>query len=1522
MKKKRFLYLVALLLMVALGAKADALAVTSNDIGKVICTDGKIYATCTAAENGSGIPAAMIAYVDPRNGKALAIALWDADQSSYQDALFAAANWGGQKYDYDSEKYFVVDFGTWKLPTVQEWQQMLIGCGAEGTVSDNPSSGTSTMSFTGLNAKLLAAGCSTLGDSNPYWSATDDDEVSLALGFGNSEGYTAFYNYGKTSLLEVRACLAFDIEVTEQVTVYEGLKITTADIGKFVCPDGSIYDTWSAADNKGKNAIAMIAYVDEVNHKALGMALDGQASCSYWADAESSINSWADGLPADEKLSNQYLSWKLPTIQEWQQMFIGCGAAGQVTDNPANEYTMSYSELKTKLDAGGSGWPMIEGYYYYWTATEYDENNAWCLRFSDGTATFEYNEKANTLGTQTYVCPVLSIAVYGEEVPQPETEPFSLAVTTADLGKVVCTDGSLYETITAAENAGKTPAGMIAFVDMERETGLAIALDDEYEYYQEGDYYIYNWNWTTASEKAAAHTPAIVGATWKLPSQEEWQQMLEDVNPGYGIEFSSSALNNLLNYAEAEQLRTSGYTIDNTDYREEYWTSTITEDGDNQVAWYASFWDNVASFYGTSDWVYKGYLTKYARACFAFNVEKAKYAINVDSYVASYVQCNKTSAAEGETVGLTIVNIPEGQYVEYVSVVKADDTDVNVSTSRSIYDDNVFTFMMPAYPVTVNWVYLKLIQEAQEIDGIYYTLNNRSGSAEVAPHPNHAYSGNVSVPGDLYHNYRTYYVTSVGREAFAGYDNGEISTVTLGNNIGIIKRNAFYNTTLNSLSLGEHLKTIEQYAFRDGDYPIAIPSTVDDISTWAFKGFKGTQMSVAQGNSTYDSRNNCNAIIETAENTIVAGCIASAIPATVTTIGEAAFDGVGLTAITIPANITTLDVGAFANNPLTSVIIPATVTTIYTNPFYGCNQLESIEVANGNPNYDSRNNCNAICETQKNWVRSTCKNTVIPASITGIGTHAFAYRDDLNEFKVPAHISFIGDNAFAYSNLYNVSMADNDNLTIGQWAFAQCNELRTVKIGRGIRDIDQRVFIGCPNLSHIYVNAALAPKVKNYTFEIDDAGNPYTGKVHVPAASLKTYQRANFWKDLTLVASDGLQGVKAAFKQKKDDPASARGQMRRLRGGAIELITEEGTIWSAYGPAPSELGITTFAGESCLQNSSSTTLSLSNSAEEGFTISGSVKRVVIRAAGSVSSITCEVIDLSENAENTLADQTQSMATTTTNGFKNYTLDFSGKEYSKAKVNVTVSGQALTYIAAINIIQGGGDYVIAEADQITVNGIEYSNTLSAPASAQDAEAIIDGDPVYVYTTCLPTAPEQSAGLKFYTLKSSTENSLQFAEIEGAPQANTPYLVAVSSTTDIEMSIDENVSVTLKKEADNTKEIDAYRFVGTTTGLTNAEAAAAGAYVLQDGNVWGRVTTAHFEAYIPPFRAYIVPTNANARPTLIGGFSDDSGEVTTISTMQLTDRDGTTRYFDLNGRRIANPATKGVYVVNGKKVLINK
>lgn len=1448
-------------------ASTSGIVVTTNDIGKVLCSDGSLYTTVTAATEASKTPVAMIAYIDTNSGTGLAIALNDETSTmTWERATLATM----------AHKP-VVAGGTWKLPTVMEWKQMLIGCGATEEIDEY------VISYSQMDAKLTTAegGTLTTGDDCNYWSATVDGQYATAPLFEN--GQASFgYSYSLGADCYVRACLAFTLGESSSTS---GIVVTSTDVGKVLCTDGSLYATVSAAAEASKTPAAMITYVDMSSKKGIAVALtDEIVTYNEGYDDEFTVETWS-WSEASEKAAGHTPAvtngtWKLPTVVEWKQMLIGCGATGDVDDDE-----ISYSEMAAMLYAA-TGTTLNSGSYdYYWTATEstYSSDDAHVLAYDNGQARFS---GAYYKGNSAYVRACLTFDI----ADAPEAEPLSLAVTTADVGKVVCTDGSIYATVAEAEADSKTPAGMIAFVDMDYETGLAIALQDESEYNEQYDYYDTYYNWTNASAAAGAHSPAVPGTTWKLPTIDEWRNML--VGCGAEIEYVNdntttyAEINNTLYYAGASTLD-QAYQYNSNWYGGQYWSSTVEEFENNQYAQYAEFKEGEANLSYSTDL----YQQKYVRACFTFNVALTKYPITIDDYYASYVTSNKSEAAEGETVGLTISNIPEGKYVSGVYIKKTDEDDGYDSATPSIYDDNVFTFTMPAYPVTVYYVYFEDIQSAQVIDGIYYNLDNVNGTAEVTSHPTNGYSEDITVPATVTYNYRTYNVTSIGRDAF-------------------------YNTTLTSLTLNEGLTTIKQYAFRNANIPIAIPSTVNNISTWAFKGYKGTSMSVAAGNGTYDSRGGCNAIIETAENTIVAGCSATTIPNTVTMIGEAAFDGVGLTSINIPANVTTLDMGAFANNPLTAITIPATVTTIYNNPLYGCNELTSITVADGNPNYDSRDGCNAICDKQKRWVIATCKTTVIPQTITGIGTFAFAYRQDLNEFKVPSHIGIINDNAFAYSNLWNVTLTDNNDLTIGQWAFGQCKELRTVKIGHGIRRIDGQVFIGCSKLSNIYVNAPMVPKVMNTTFVVDDAGNITDAKVHVPSASLRTYQNANFWNALTLVASNSVQAVKASFKgiASGSVPASSRAQ-RRAPGDDVNLSTEEGTVWLATGATSGAFSITTYAGESCLQM---TTLpvTFSNRSDMGFTISGPVKKIVVRAAN-VSGITCEIVDISENPDKTTADQSQTVSPSATSTLRDYTLTFSGKEYEKAKVKVTIAGSSTAYLGNISIVQGGGDYVITEADQITVNGIEYSNVLSAPASAEEAEAIIDGSPVYVYTTCLPTAPQTSAGLKYYTLSGSTSSSLQFVEITGAPQANTPYLVVVSSNTEINMSVNESQSVTLKKESDNTASTGAFMFVGTTVGLTNAEAAAMQAYFLQDGNVWGKVTTEYYEAYLPPFRAYIVPIASGARSTLTGGFDD---ETTSINTMQLTDNDGTTHYFDLNGRRINKPVAKGVYVVNGKKVLI--
>ena len=107
----------------------------------------------------------------------------------------------------------------------------------------------------------------------------------------------------------------------------------------------------------------------------------------------------------------------------------------------------------------------------------------------------------------------------------------------------------------------------------------------------------------------------------------------------------------------------------------------------------------------------------------------------------------------------------------------------------------------------------------------------------------------------------------------------------------------------------------------------------------------------------------------------------------VTSIGNSAFQGCSkLTSITLPNSVTTIGYSAFSGcSSLASLTIPKSVTSIdVTNQgiLFGCNAMQSLIVEEGNPIYDSRDNCNAIIETDTNALVTGYKETNIPRSIT------------------------------------------------------------------------------------------------------------------------------------------------------------------------------------------------------------------------------------------------------------------------------------------------------------------------------------------------------------------------------------------------------------------------------------------------------------------------------------------------------------------------------------------------------------
>ena len=223
-----------------------------------------------------------------------------------------------------------------------------------------------------------------------------------------------------------------------------------------------------------------------------------------------------------------------------------------------------------------------------------------------------------------------------------------------------------------------------------------------------------------------------------------------------------------------------------------------------------------------------------------------------------------------------------------------------------------------------------------------------------------------------------------------------LKSVTIPNGVKSINNDAFSScSALTSITIPNSVTSIGNYAFSSCSAltSITIPNSVTSIGNFVFQECNNlTDFSVASGNTVYDSRDNCNAIIETASNTLIAGCSSTVIPNSVTSIGNGAFRGSGLTSLTIPNSVTSI--GDFV--------------------FHSCNNLTDLSVVSGNTVYDSRDNCNAIIETASNTLIAGCLSTVIPEDVTSIGNYAFSYCGNLTSITIPHSVANIGNNAFYY----------------------------------------------------------------------------------------------------------------------------------------------------------------------------------------------------------------------------------------------------------------------------------------------------------------------------------------------------------------------------------------------------------------------------------------------------------------------------------------------------------------------------
>lgn len=195
---------------------------------------------------------------------------------------------------------------------------------------------------------------------------------------------------------------------------------------------------------------------------------------------------------------------------------------------------------------------------------------------------------------------------------------------------------------------------------------------------------------------------------------------------------------------------------------------------------------------------------------------------------------------------------------------------------------------------------------------------------------------------------------------------------------------------------------------------VVIPASVNRLECDFSTCVSLVSITVDKDNEVYDSREDCNAVIDTVKNELIRGCQTTVIPSSVTSLGLSAFRGLsGLEHIELPAGLKKIGNSAFERcRNLQSIVIPDGVEWIgssafndcvsiksvaipaslqrlgdhsFGNPFIGCSSLVSVVVAEGNKIFDSRDNCNAIIETAANKILVGCCTTTIPESVVDIG---------------------------------------------------------------------------------------------------------------------------------------------------------------------------------------------------------------------------------------------------------------------------------------------------------------------------------------------------------------------------------------------------------------------------------------------------------------------------------------------------------------------------------------------------------
>ena len=389
-----------------------------------------------------------------------------------------------------------------------------------------------------------------------------------------------------------------------------------------------------------------------------------------------------------------------------------------------------------------------------------------------------------------------------------------------------------------------------------------------------------------------------------------------------------------------------------------------------------------------------------------------------------------------------------------------------------------------------------------------------------------------------------------------------------------------------SVSLPASLTQIGETAFQNCKSltELTIPASVTTIVAGAFLGCYGlTSIKVESGNPNYDSRQDCNALIETSTGIMLMGSSSTVIPDGVKTIASYSFFNSDITKADLPASVTDIGENAFRDcRKLISVTIPKSVSEIRKQAFLGCSGLTKLTIEDGV----------AVIGEETFMKCSSLKELKVPGSVKKIGDMAFKACSGLEKLKIENGVESIGYGAFSNctsltsadlpnsvtnagspfmgcSSLTDIRLSEGLTILISDF-FANCSSLPTVTIPKSVTTLNGSLFKGCTSLASITCLNPQPPTCDRSTFD----GIDFTIPLYVPKGCVLKYKAADGWRNFVIIREASEEETHDIWLTVND---GARGSLRLKMDEerpyvTLQFVAEEG--WHVYSVMLDEENVT------------------------------------------------------------------------------------------------------------------------------------------------------------------------------------------------------------------------------------------------------------------------------------------------------------------------------------------------------------